>query len=65
MATLFPSILPGEDFVDDSYTEPELERMERTELQKLAAKHESDEINGQSSNDSIRDFLEGEERLDE
>lgn len=63
MPTLFPSLIPGEDFVDNAYGERELERMERTELQKLAAKHESDEINGQSSNDSIRDFLEGEERL--
>lgn len=63
MTTLFPSLIPGGDFVDNAYGERELERMERTELQKLAAKHESDEINGQASNSDIRDFLEGEERL--
>lgn len=64
MPTVFPSILPNQEFKDDSYISAELERMDRTELQKLAAKHESEEINGQSSNEDIREFLEGEERLE-
>ena len=63
MSRLFPSILPGRDFVDDSYTKPELERMSRKELQQLAANHDSDEINGQSTNDEIIAFMEGEKRV--
>lgn len=61
--SLFPSILPGEDFVDDSYTKGELTRMSRQELQSLAAEHESDEVDGRMSNEDIIAFMEGEERL--
>ena len=64
MSRLFPSILPSDEpFVDDSYSRQELERMERNELQQLAAQYEGDEINGQSSNEAIIDALEGVERL--
>lgn len=64
MPTLFPSILPNkEPFVDDKYQRRELERMDRTELQQLAAKHPSDDVNGKQSNEDIIDGLEGEERV--
>jgi len=64
MTTLFPSILPGDDeFVDDSYSRQELERMEWQEIRSIAAEIESDEINGQSDRDEMEDFLEGKERL--
>ena len=60
---VFPSILPGRDFVDDSYSKKELERKEWSELQGLAKRVESDEINGHSSRDEIIEFLEGEKRV--
>jgi hypothetical protein len=60
---LFPSIIPGEEFVDDSYTQDELERMERTELQRIASEHESNDVNGKMSNDEIISFMIGEERV--
>lgn len=61
---LFPSILPGgDDFVDDSYTEGELERMGGNELQSLAAEHPTDDVNGHSKAEEIREVLEGKERL--
>lgn len=64
MVTLFPSILPsGEEFVDNQYSKKELNRMNGNELQSLAAKHPSDEVNGHSTADEIRDALEGEERV--
>jgi len=65
MPTLFPSILPGVDFVDDSYTVEELERMDRQELQRIASEHESDDVNGKMSNEDIIAFLTGETRLNE
>jgi len=62
--TLFPSILPnGEDFVDDSYSPQELERMSGHELQSLAAKHPSDDVHGRMKADDIRDGLAGETRI--
>lgn len=60
---LFPSIIPGDDFVDDSYSREELERKEWQELRGLAKEHPSDEINGHSEREEIEDFLTGEERL--
>ena len=62
---LFPSIIPGEEFVDDSYTQEELERMERKELQQIASEHESNDVNGKMSNDEIISFMIGEERVNE
>ena len=65
MTKVFPSILPGKDepFVDDSYSKQELERLDGRELQSLAAKHPTDEVNGRSKADDIRDALEGEKRV--
>jgi len=65
MADIFPSILPtGEEFVDDSYSAAELERMDGNELQSLAAKHPTEDVNGRSKADDIRHALEGEKRVD-
>ena len=65
MADIFPSIVPGRDepFVDDSYSAAELDRMDGRELQSLAAKHPTDDVNGRSKADDIRDALEGEKRV--
>lgn len=63
---VFPSIIPEEDggeFVDDSYSRAELDRMDGRELQSLAAEHPTDEVNGQDTADDIRNALEGAERV--
>lgn len=62
---VFPSLLPDsdEEFVDDSYSRAELERMDWSEIRGIAAEYESDEINGQSDRDDMEAFLEGRERL--
>jgi len=66
MTTLFPSIIPGSDdeFVDDCYTEGELADMDGRELQSLAADHPTDDVNGHSTADEIREVLEGKERVE-
>jgi len=66
MADIFPSILPDSDepFADDSYTAAELERMDGNELQSLAARHPTEDVNGRSKADDIRDALEGKRRVD-
>jgi len=62
--SVFPSILPnGEEFVDDSYSAEELDRMDGRELQSLAAEHPTDEVNGKSKKEEIREALEGKERV--
>ena len=62
--SIFPSITPdNEPFVDDSYSKAELDRMDGNELQSLAAKHPTDDVNGRSKADDIRDALEGEKRV--
>ena len=65
MADIFPSIVPGRDepFVDDEYSAAELDRMDGNELQSLAAKHPTDDVNGRSKASDIRDALEGEKRV--
>lgn len=63
MVKLFPSILPDQDFVDNSYTESELQGMDGRELQSLAAKHPTEEVNGKSKAVDIREALEGEQRV--
>lgn len=63
MSDIFPSILPGVEFVDNEYSRDELERMEWQEIRQVAAAHPSDEITGQSDREEMEDFLEGEERL--
>ena len=66
MVDIFPSIVPGRDepFVDDEYSRAELDRMDGNELQSLAAKHPTDEVNGRSTKEEIRDALEGKKRVD-
>lgn len=64
MTDLFPSILPSnDDFVDDAYTAAELKRMDGNELQSLAATHPTDEVDGRTKADEIRDVLEGKKRV--
>ena len=60
------SLIPDSDdeFVDDEYSAAELDRMDGNELQSLAAAHPTDEVNGRSKADEIRDVLEGKERVD-
>jgi len=53
----------GEAFVDDKYSAAELERLDGRELQSLAAKHPTDEVNGKSKKEDIREALEGKERV--
>ena len=64
MTQIFPSILPdGEPFVDDSYSQDELERMEWDEIRAIAAEIESDEINGKSDREKMETHLEGHTRV--
>jgi hypothetical protein len=65
MVKLFPSILPSDDdFVDDTYTEGELEKKEYDELSSIAAEHPSEEVHGRMGQSELRDKLEGLERVD-
>jgi len=59
------ALIPDSDdpFVDDTYSAAELERMDGRELQSLAAEHPTDDVNGRSSAEDIRDALEGAERV--
>lgn len=57
------SFIPDEEFVDDSYSRAELERMDGRELQSLAAQHPTEEVNGKSKAVDIREALEGEKRV--
>lgn len=64
--SIFPSITPDneeEPFVDNTYNESELENLDGRELQSLAADHPTDEVNGRSSADDIREALVGKERI--
>jgi len=64
MTSLFPSIIPdGDDFVDDSYSAQELERLEYSELQSIAAQVESDDVHGRMGKEDLVDGLEGVERV--
>ncbi|AFH21441.1 hypothetical protein OSG_eHP1_00055 [environmental Halophage eHP-1] len=64
MTTVFPSIIPsGDDFVDDSYTEAELERMDYQELQSIAAEVDNDNVHGRMPAEEIRAALEGVKRV--
>ena len=60
------SLIPGSDdeFVDNEYSAEELKRMDGRDLQSLAARHPTDEVNGQSTKEDIREALEGKERVD-
>jgi len=60
------SLIPdGEAFVDDAYSAEELDRMDGNELQSLAAEHPTDEVNGHSTKEEIREALEGKKRVGE
>jgi len=62
--TLFPSITPdNSDFVDDTYTEGELEKKEYDELSSIASEHPSEEVHGRMSKPELREKLEGLERV--
>jgi len=64
MTTVFPSIIPsGDDFVDDSYTAAELERMDYQELQSIAAEVDHDNVHGRMPAEEIREALEGIQRV--
>jgi len=60
------ALIPDSDdeFVDDSYSAQELNRLDGRELQSLAAAHPTDEVNGKSKAEDIRESLEGKERVD-
>lgn len=65
MVKLFPSIIPGnEDFVDDSYSREELERMQWDEIRAIAAKHPTDEVNGKSDREDMEEALTGAKRIE-
>ena len=65
MTKIFPSLIPDSDadFVDDSYSRTELDRMDGQELQSLAAKHPSEDVHGRMKADDIKDGLEGAKRV--
>lgn len=63
MVDLFPSILPGQDFVDDSYSRAELERMAWDELRSVAAEHPKETVDGQTERETVIDELTGETRV--
>jgi hypothetical protein len=58
------AFIPDAEFVDDSYSERELERLDGNELQSLAAKHPTDEVNGRSKAENIRKALVGKARVE-
>ena len=65
---IFPSITPSDEgepepFVDDTYSASELAEKDGNELQSLAAEHPTDDVNGHSTAEEIRDALEGEARV--
>jgi len=61
--TLFPSIIPGDDFVDDSYSRSELANKEWDELRAIAKDHPKETVNGKSDKETILDELSGEKRV--
>ena len=63
MTTVFPSIIPGKDFVDDSYSRQELARMDYSDLQSIAAEVESDDVHGRMSQEDLINGLEGKQRV--
>jgi len=63
--SVFPSIIPNDEgeFIDNTYTEAELERKDYHELKSIAAEHESEEVHGQMTQDDMIQGLTGLERL--
>jgi len=62
MTKVFPSILP-ENFVDDSYSKAELERMDWDALRTIASSHPDDEVNGRMAKADIIAALTGKQRV--
>ncbi len=63
MTKVFPSILPGRDFVDERYSKRELDRMEWNELRRIASLVDHDDIHGRMSRDDMIEALEGRKRV--
>lgn len=63
MTTIFPSIIPDGDFVDDSYSKSELANKEWDELRNIAKDHPKESVNGRSDKETIIDELAGETRV--
>ena len=63
MTRVFPSILPGRDFVDERYTRRELERMEWDELRQIAARHPTDDVHGRMGKHEMIDGLTDKKRV--
>ena len=63
MTSVFPSILPDNDFVDDSYSRQELARMDYSDLQSIAAEVDSEDVHGRMSQDDLINGLEGKQRV--
>ena len=61
--SVFPSILPDNDFVDDSYSRQELARMDYSDLQSIAAEVDSDDVHGRMSQEDLINGLEGKTRV--
>ena len=61
--SVFPSILPDNDFVDDSYSRQELARMDYSDLQSIAAEVDSDDVHGRMGKDELIHKLEGRTRV--
>jgi hypothetical protein len=62
MTKVFPSILP-ENFVDDSYSEAELSRMDWDTLRAIASSHPDEEVNGRMGKADIIAALTGKQRV--
>jgi hypothetical protein len=63
MTKVFPSIIPGQDFVDDSYSEAELSRMDWDTLRTIAANHPDEDVNGRMAKHDIIAALAGKQRV--
>jgi len=63
MSDIFPGLLEQMEFVDDSYTEGELQDKEYSELREIAANHPSELVHGKMGKDELRNTLEGMERV--
>lgn len=63
MTRVFPSILPGRDFVDERYTRRELQRMEWDELRNIAARHPSEDVHGRMGKHEMIDGLIDKKRV--
>jgi len=59
------SLIPdGEEFVDDSYSAGELDRMDYDTLRSIAADHPSDDVHGRMGKDELKEALEGKKRVE-